>query len=387
MPEPIGTRVHLDAIGGIAGDMFVAAMLAARPDLEPRVMDDCVAVLPAGCLPRLSDGRSGGLAVRRFGMDGEGRAEFTGYHALSERIANATLHPGTQREAHAILRRLAEAEAAVHGVPLADVHFHEIADWDSLMDVVAAGSIAAALEGAVFTVSPLPLGGGTVKTQHGMMPIPAPATAELLKGFTFVDDGVGGERVTPTGAAILAHLAAPGAPPTGRLAATGLGAGTRALPDRPNILRALLFEPARTGATPQNVAVLTFDVDDMTGEEIAIAAEHLRAAAGVVDVSLAARFGKKGRPATEFRLLAAPDALDDVAARCLEETTTIGLRWHIEARKTLPREEAEAAGVRIKRAQRPSGRITAKAEADDLAATEGLAPRRTRARLAETDPA
>ena len=122
------------------------------------------------------------------------------------RIRTAALADGSAEQAVAILTLIAGVEAAIHQVPIEDVHFHEIADWDLLLDVVAAGSIAAALPAARWTVSPLPRGGGLVKTQHGLLPVPAPATAALLTGFAWRDDGVGGERVTPTGAAILRHL-------------------------------------------------------------------------------------------------------------------------------------------------------------------------------------
>ena len=125
---------------------------------------------------------------------------------IARLISSAKLHPGTADQAIAILRRLAEAESRMHRVPVDEVHFHEIADWDSLMDVVAAGSIAAALAQCSWSVSDLPRGDGLVRTRHGLLPIPAPATVELLRGFRWRDDGVGGERVTPTGAAIVAHL-------------------------------------------------------------------------------------------------------------------------------------------------------------------------------------
>ena len=112
----------------------------------------------------------------------------------------------TREHALALLALLGEAEAHVHGIPVDDVHFHELADWDSLLDLVAAGCIAARLEGARWTASALPLGGGTVRTAHGLLPVPAPATSYLLTGYPWRDDGIGGERVTPTGAAILRHL-------------------------------------------------------------------------------------------------------------------------------------------------------------------------------------
>ena len=275
-------------------------------------------------------------------------------------------------------------------MPLAAVHFHEIADWDSLADVVAAGSIAATLGDATWSVSDLPRGGGRVRTRHGLMPVPAPATALLLAGFRLIDDGVSGERVTPTGAAILAHLVDPETrPPAGaRLLSSGLGAGTRQLPVMPNIVRAMVHDLA---ARPANdiVAVIAFDVDDMTGEEIGQAAERLRAATGVLDLALSQHLGKKSRPLTGFRLLVEPAHREAVIDLCLVETSTIGLRWHEAQRRVLPRHAGLVDGpdgsLRLKSVTRPDGSVTAKVEADDLGSLDGLAARRRAARRTEGD--
>jgi uncharacterized protein (DUF111 family) len=230
----------------------------------------------------------------------------------------------------------------------------------------------------------LPLGGGQVRTAHGMLPVPAPATSALLAGYDWHDDGLAGERVTPTGAAILRHLVAPGAcgkrAVTGRLLGVGAGAGTRTLPGKPNIVRALVFEPTEApfaaDIDADVVTVHEFDVDDMTGEEIALAADRLRAVAGILDVSLASRVGKKGRLATEFRVLAQPAAATGVAQACFTETSTLGLRVREERRHVLRRTEvATAAGVSVKLAQRPGGVTTGKAAHDDLA-SESLDARR-----------
>lgn len=312
-------------------------------------------------------------------------------------IGAAGLAAGTAEVALALLRRLAVAESEVHGVPIEAVHFHEVADWDSLMDIVAAGSIIAALAGATWSVSDLPRGGGLVRTRHGALPVPAPATTRLLVGFRLSEDGIGGERVTPTGAAIIAHLVDPDrAPPSGRrLVATGLGAGSRELPGLPNVLRALVCERAapRRPASGEPASgvdvidVLSFDVDDMTGEEIGVAADRLRAAEGVLDLSLGQRFGKKSRPLTEFRLLVEPARLDAIAELCLTETSTIGVRRHEAVRRVLARSADAVAGgdgrLRRKLVERPDGRITAKVESDDVAGIGGLDARRRAGREAE----
>ena len=228
-----GFHVHFDAVGGVAGDMIVAALLDARPDLRDRVWADLAVVLPpeAGA-PHLVSGFSAGLRVTRFRLEGDPapprHAGASGdYRDMRGRIGSAPLSEGAAEQALAILALIARVEAELHGVPIEEVHFHEIADWDSLADVVAVGSIAAALRGATFSVSDLPRGGGLVKTRHGLLPAPAPATVALLKGFAWRDDAVSGERVTPTGAAALAHLIGPSptAFPRGRTLGRGHGRG------------------------------------------------------------------------------------------------------------------------------------------------------------------
>ncbi|MCB1488349.1 MAG: LarC family nickel insertion protein [Bauldia sp.] len=363
--------------------MFVAAMLDAMPGLAPRVMADTAKVLPRGLgQPLIEETTIGSLRTLRFGLAEPQRRDpprhapdDTGFPALVRRIEGAMLENGTAPEAIAILTILAEAEAKIHGVPVDHVHFHELADWDSLLDVVAAGSIAAALHGAHWSVSALPQGGGVVKTAHGLLPVPAPATTLILEGFVWRDDGVEGERVTPTGAAILKHLIVGEQPRmTRRLVSAGTGAGTRTLPGIPNILRALVFEPTRT-TTGDRVAVIDFEIDDMTGEEIAAAATLLRAEAGVIDVSIAERWGKKGRPMQSFQVIARPEAAEAAISRCFAETSTIGLRVREDTRVVLARELREVGGIRLKSVWRPGMEETRKAESDDLTG-ETLAARR-----------
>jgi uncharacterized protein (TIGR00299 family) protein len=389
MPAPASLAIHLDAVGGIAGDMFVAALCDAVPALEAVVLDATAAVQPTGLAsPAFVPATSGGFSARRFALASAGKTRHEGhgtaYAELRKRISAAPLSAPTRSHALALLALLAEAEANVHGIAIDDVHFHELADWDSLLDVVAAGAIAGALEGARWSASTLPLGSGTVPTAHGALPVPAPATLRLLEGYPWHDDGIPGERVTPTGAAIVRHLvpvtACGAGREGGRLIATGYGAGTRELASGPNVLRAVMLE--RTASTNADaITVLEFDIDDMTGEEIGAAADRLRAVVGVIDVSMGSRAGKKGRPLSDFRLLVRPDALDEAARACFAETSTLGLRVHEERRRILGRTEVAttvaSATVNVKIAERPGAGRTAKAAHDDVADSPELGARRS----------
>jgi len=412
LAAPASLAIHLDAIGGIAGDMFVAALVDAFPQLEAPILRELACVQPrGGAAPAFSATSTGGLRARRFGLVEVARAAPThagarhaprraarrphagaSYRGIAAELDAAPLGEGTRRHALALLRLLAEAEAGVHGLDVDDVHFHELADWDSRMDLVAAGCIAAHLAGACWTASPLPIGGGTIATAHGALPVPAPATAALLVGYAWHDDGVPGERVTPTGAAILRHLVDPRAAattrPAGRLVACGGGAGSRVLPGRPNLLRALVIDTAAVrdaSADPamrhvDAVTLIEFDIDDMTGEEIGLAAERLRALHGTLDVTLGTRLGKKGRPVTDVRVLGRVEATEAIARACFQETTTLGLRIREERRHVLARDEVAAsvggASLRVKVAARPGGATTAKAEHDDAADGSDLRVRR-----------
>ena len=407
LPAPASLAIHLDLVGGISGDMFVAALADALPALEALVLAELAAVRPVGAgTAEFHDAASGGLQARRFGLAGAAghagvggvagdRSGGTGLHgngdahggtshaSLRRQLDAAALTAPTRTHALALLALLAEAEARVHGIAIDAVHFHELADWDSLLDLVAAGCIAGALDGAQWSASAPPLGGGTVHTAHGVLPVPTPATVQLLTGYPWREDGIGSERVTPTGAAILRHLvpvtACAAHRDGGRLRAVGCGAGTRELAGMPNILRALVFDRTPTPGGDV-VAIVEFDVDDMTGEEIAAAADRLRAEHGVIDVSFGNRVGKKARPVVDFRLLVAPHATEAVVHACFVETSTLGLRVREERRRLVARADAMVAvgagPLQVKLARRPDGTRTAKAAHDDVASAPGLAARR-----------
>jgi uncharacterized protein (TIGR00299 family) protein len=387
-PDPASIRhIHLDPVGGIAGDMFLAAVL----DVWPGLFSEVEATMRAAGLPddwqvRLETGRNGAIAGRRLAIaPGAGPVRPSGrYGDIRARLEKAGLPPRVVGWALEIFRRLAEAEAAVHGIAVDEVHFHELADWDSVADIVGAATVIAAMPEATWSTAPLPLGRGRVQTAHGALPVPAPATARLLAGLPVHDDGIAGERVTPTGAAIVAALQpATSLPGTAAVAGSGHGLGSRTLDGVPNVLRLLAF--AEVGAdVPNSIGIIRFEVDDQTPEDLAIGLAAIAGRIDVRDVCQWPVYGKKGRVAMAVQVLCAPEALDAVAAACLSETTTIGLRTRVDARVVLPRSETTVdvgdATLRAKRVVRPDGRRTAKAEADDLAASGGDREARDRLR-------
>ena len=381
-------EIELDLVGGIAGDMFIAAMLDAFLDHTAGACEAATAVVPVVCT--LIEHRDAVLRGRRFDVrptgDHDGH-EHTAWREIRRRIEAAALPAGVRQRAVAIFALLAEAEGMVHGVAPDEVTFHEVGAVDSIADIVAAAWLIEAVGPAGWRIGPVPLGSGRITTAHGIMPVPAPATALLLEGLVTIDDGIAGERVTPTGAAILRHLAGQADPLRGPrvLRRSGIGFGTRILPGISNCLRVLAFDPVAEARIPEGgaarhreLAVIRFEVDDQSAEDLALGLEHLRALAGVHDVLQMPAFGKKGRMMMQVQILAAPPALEAVTAACFTETTTIGLRHELVRGVALSRRdhtvEADGRALRVKTVQRPQG-TTAKTEADDVAPLAGHAAR------------
>ena len=381
-------RIHLDAVGGVAGDMFVAAML----DAHPGEADDTLATIRAAGLPQsvaleVLPHRDHTLTGTRFAVDlseETGGEDHTPYRELRARLNDSGLPANTRDRAQDIFARLAAAEGAVHGVDAADVTLHEVGNWDSIADIVGAAHLIEARGATSWSVSALPMGSGHVKSAHGDLPLPAPAVVELLKGYALHDDSRKGERITPTGAAILAHLAPvqDGAHGPGKLGECGIGFGTKQFPGISNVLRVLELEGTPTAFAEDRVAVLSFEVDDQSPEDLAVGLDNLRALDGVLDVLQAPAFGKKGRIAAQIQVLAREHAREAITAACFSETTTLGLRWEIKRRAILRREET--GGVKL--VTRPGGVKTAKADIDRLADSEsGHAERMARRRQEEDD--
>ena len=371
-------HVHLDLVGGIAGDMFVAAMADARPELVDGLVVALKALAPPSHvsygLESYSDGVLNGTRFKTSeGRDGSAHTPFP---LLCDRIRASNLSAPVVSRALDIFTLLGEAEGAVHGVSLEEVNFHEVGAWDSVIDVVGAAYFIEALD-ATWSCGAIPQGGGLVNTAHGALPLPVPAVTALLEGFEFFEDDLEGERVTPTGAAILRHLIVGSQRNCDRrqLLTAGNGFGTRELVGKSNVLRALVFNNLEKQKVTDEVGVIEFGIDDQSPEDLAYALELVRVSDGVIDVVQWPVFGKKGRMGAHIQILVVPLHLDDVVDICLSETTTIGLRWRLEARRMLTRETVTVDGasgpIRVKLVELPDGAPSAKAENDDLAGIIG----------------
>jgi len=382
---------HLDPVGGVAGDMFVAALLDMEPDSTVATL---AAIRDSGLDPSVAvshdDFNDGVLTGSRFTV---GKPECTHHHAhwsgIKKNLSDSALSPAVTDRAIAIFADLAEAEAKVHNKAVSDVAFHEVGAWDSIADIVAAAYLIESLGPCTWSIGPIPIGKGRVKTEHGLLPVPAPATVLLLDGFEFIDDGFPGERITPTGAAIIKHLKpSQGIGKTARvLQRSGYGFGTRTFKGMSNILRVLEFSKTTTPSvfSSDTVMVLNFEIDDQTAEELAVGLQKIRERQGVIDVIQSPVMGKKGRLLTSVQVLVRPGNAEDVINVCFHETTTLGIRQQVKARAILNRSELETEqDIRVKIVERPGG-ITAKADIDNIANIDGHQHRQKRRLDAQSD--
>jgi len=252
---------------------------------------------------------------------------------IREIIEKSDLTPSVQQKSIHIFTRLAEAEAKVHRTNIENIHFHEVGAVDAIIDVVGAVSGLQLLKIEAVFCSPLHVGTGTVECAHGTLPVPAPATAELIKGLPVYSTGVAGELLTPTGAAILTTLASDFGPmPAMKIGTIGYGAGTTE-PSIPNLLRLVIGEAAHVVAEydMEQAAVIETNIDDMTPQIYDHLIQRLLQL-GVLDVFLTRVQMKKNRPGTLVTVICPPDMVDEVSDMLMRETTTIGLRWRIDNR-------------------------------------------------------
>jgi len=282
--------------------------------------------------------------------------------AILDIIRSAPLSESVKRRSMVAFQLLGEAEAAIHSVPVEEVHFHEVGAVDTIVDIVCAAAGAEALGVERWLASPLNVGSGTVDCQHGTLPVPAPATLALLGDAPVYAAGPPMERVTPTGAAVLRMLDVTYTPlPAMRILQSGYGAGGRETPGQPNLLRLLVGEEeaAASGAT-EEIAVIETVIDDSSPQLLAYVSERLLEA-GAWDVYRAAVQMKKGRTGVEMTVLCRPDLVPVLRDLLFRETTTIGLHWRLEHKAALVREFVEVetswGKVRIKVARLPGGAI------------------------------
>jgi uncharacterized protein (TIGR00299 family) protein len=393
---------YLECFSGISGDMLLGALVDAG--LPFGCLEETAAALNVGARLEMRKVSRGGLAATKVDVitdEGTGVGEQGSgirdqgseglhshqnehghlHHAHSEHEHEHHVHTHAphrslsaiiaiiqaaplsdsvkQRSIHAF-QLLGEAEAAIHSVPVEEVHFHEVGAVDTIIDIVCSAAGTEALGVGRWMASPLNVGSGTVVCQHGILPVPAPATLALLADAPVYAAGPPMERVTPTGAVLLRMLNVEYAPlPAMRVLKTGYGAGGRETAGQPNLLRLLIGEESSEAAT-DSIAVLESVIDDSTPQLIAYVSEKLLEA-GAWDVYRTSVQMKKGRTGVQMTVLCKPDLVPALQELLFRETTTIGLHWRVEKKIALMREFAEVetrwGKVRIKIARLANGDV------------------------------
>jgi hypothetical protein len=325
---------YLDAFSGISGDMAVGALADAGADQA--AVADAIASLDAGATVAFEKVRRGGVGATKYVVHAEQGHAHRHLSHIVKLIEKANLAPRARHDAIAVFRRLGAAEAEVHQIPIEKVHFHEVGAADSIADIVGACVALDSLDVQSVVCSPVNVGGGTAQTEHGLLPVPAPATALLLKDAPVYSRGPALELTTPTGAAIASALSQSfGVLPPMKIARIGYGAGSYEFPEQPNVLRAILGE--RTGADEAlTVSVLEANIDDLNPQVLAYAAERLMEL-GALDVSLQPLLMKKGRAGHLLCVVAKPEDREALAQVIFAETSTFGLRIYSAERRVQSR--------------------------------------------------
>lgn len=362
----------LDPFSGISGDMMLGALVDVG--LERAWLEALPARLGLdGVTVRVQDVSRGDLACKKVDFDIPPQPHGRHLKQIRALVAAAGVPDRVRERADQAFTAIATAEAEIHGVSIEKVHLHEVGAVDAILDVVGAMWGLELLGVERVYCGTLSLGDGTVRAAHGVLPVPAPATLKLLEGLPVRPGPEGsGELVTPTGAALVRVLSEGLPPATFVPSRSGFGAGTKDFPGRANALRLVLAEPApaeRRGDGVERLVQLAADVDDMSGEYVAAAADALREA-GALDVVLLATTMKKGRPGTRFEVLASVDRADALETLLLTATTTIGVRRATVERRALPRERVVVRvldhDVAVKVVTMPDGARRAKPEFEDV---------------------
>jgi uncharacterized protein (TIGR00299 family) protein len=378
--------LYFDCFSGISGDMTLGALIdAGLPPAEleqafgslalPGVHLHVERVLRAGvsatkCTVHAHDHAQGHEHHHHPHHHEAPGPPHRSLHEIFSLIDQSALSPGGRDRAKAMFQRLAEAEAAIHQQPIERVHLHEVGALDSILDVVGAVYALEWLAADRIVCSPLNVGGGTVRSAHGLFPVPAPATLKLLGDAPVYAGAVQKELVTPTGALIVSTYASAFGPiPAMAIEHVGYGAGDRDDPGTPNVLRVLIGRAPRDAST-ERVAVVECEIDDMNPQLFGVAMERLYAA-GALEVFYVPAQMKKNRPGTLLTAIVAPEKRSAIADVIFRETTTIGVRYSEMERECLAREivtvETPIGAVRFKISTRYGHPITATPEFEDCA--------------------
>jgi hypothetical protein len=359
--------LYLEPVGGIAGDMFLAA--GVDLGVSPEALSHALSGLKVPGW-KLAVSRAVRHAISGTHLDvvlDEREAHpHRAYADIRQLIEAAdTLSPRAKERALAVFRAIGEAEAKVHGVSIDDIHFHEVGAVDSIVDICGAAVVLDLLGEPEVYAAPPPLGSGTIRVAHGQMPIPVPATLELLRDVPVRFEGVG-ELTTPTGAALLKVLARIGQPPPDFIVERiGYGVGTKDFRDRPNVLRASL---GRAESRAEGLWVLEANLDDCTPQLLGYLVEHLLGA-GALDTWVAPVTMKKARPGHLLGVLVEGGTKEAVEDLLLRESTTLGVRSYRVERKALERDwvdvETPWGRVRVKRGLRNGVVLNAHPEFED----------------------
>jgi pyridinium-3,5-bisthiocarboxylic acid mononucleotide nickel chelatase len=352
---------YFDCFSGISGDMTLGALVDAGCDVA-RLRSELQALQVRGW--ELSAGKvwKNGMAATYAKVTTEEQRAHRSLTEILEILRRSDIASEVRDRASAVFQKLGEAEARVHDVPLEKIHFHEVGAVDAIVDIVGACVGFHALGIEKFACSPLNVGGGTTKMAHGVLPVPAPATANLLQGKPTYSNGVQRELVTPTGAAIVATLCDTFGPqPPMTVSAIGYGAGTADLEGQPNVLRIMIGESTEK-AVPghdEEISVIEANLDDMNPQIYGYFLERALAA-GALDVYTTPAQMKKNRPGTLLTVLCKPQDANALTSLIFAETTTFGVRTTSAQRRILAREHVSVSttfgDVRIK-LSRANGRI------------------------------
>ena len=334
---------YLDCSSGISGDMTLAALIDCGANLSN--IQSAMDSMDLGAQVSIATVRKRGFRAIKLHVAAPEDPVHRDLEQILGCISRARLSPGARRIASRIFERLAKAEASVHGVSIDQVHFHEVGAVDSIVDIVGTAVAWDQLGIQRAQASPVPTGTGFIQIAHGRVPVPAPATAELLKGVPIAQCNLTHELTTPTGAAILSELVdSYGSMPSMQLESIGIGAGTLELQDRANCLRIFVGREHEStsseGVLRDSVVKLETNLDDITGEEIGFAIEQLWQA-GALDVFSVAIQMKKNRPGTLLSVIANPEDTQRLEEVMFQHTRTLGIRKSTHDRSILVRREVQ----------------------------------------------